>query len=136
MKNEYIAKRKSVRKFENTALPTEFLAEIKDKINSVTPLFSGIAYSVELVEDINPTKTDVRYYLLLNSEEKDGAYENIGFIGQQLRLYFSSIGLGSYFRIGKPNVASNSNLPYVICMPFGKPAEPLFRELSEFKKKN
>lgn len=37
--------------------------------------------------------------------------------------------------MSKPKVDSNSNLSYVICMPFGKPAEPLFRELSEFKRK-
>lgn len=135
MKNEYITKRKSVRKFDNSALPDELLTRIKEKIKLVTPLFPDIRYSVELIEDKNPSKQNARYYLLFNSEEKNGAYENIGFIGQQLSLYFSSIGLGSYFRMAKPNVNSNSSLPYVICMPFGKPAEPLFRELFEFKRK-
>lgn len=45
MKNEYITKRKSVRKFDNTALPDELLAKIKEKIKSVTPLFPDIRYS-------------------------------------------------------------------------------------------
>jgi len=46
MKNEYITKRKSVRKFDNTALPAELLAQIKGKIKYVTPLFPDIAYSI------------------------------------------------------------------------------------------
>lgn len=135
MKNEYIAKRKSVRRFESTPLSAELLEEIRNKIKSVKPLFPDIAYSIEIIEDKKPSGKNAPYYLIFNSEEKDGAYENIGFIGQQLSLYFSSIGIGSYFKVGKPNLNSNSSLPYVICMPFGKPAEPLFREPSEFKRK-
>lgn len=135
MKNEYIAKRKSVRKFLNEALSPELLEEIKDKINSITPLFNDIAYIIEVIENKSSSKQEPPYYLFFSGEEKDGTYENIGFIGQQLSLYFTSIGLGSYFKMGKPNLDSYSNLPYVICMPFGKPAEPLFRDLSDFKRK-
>ncbi len=135
MKNEYIIKRKSVRKFFGTALAIEMLEDINNKIKVVTPLFPNITYSIDLVEDKNPLQQNARYYLLFNSEEQEGAYENIGFIGEQLSLYFCSIGLGSYFRMGKPNLDSNSNLPFMICMPFGMPAEPLFRGLSEFRRK-
>ena len=35
----------------------------------------------------------------------------------------------------KPQEKEASSLPFVICMSFGKPAEPLQRELSEFKRK-
>lgn len=70
MKNEYIAKRKAVRKFDNTPLSAELLAEIKDKIKSVKPLFSNIDYSVELVEDKNPPNQNARYYLYFNSRER------------------------------------------------------------------
>jgi len=135
MKNEYIAKRKSVRRFESTPLSSELLAEIRNKIDSVKPLFPDIAYTIELIEEKKPSSKSAPYCLFFNSEEKEGAYENIGFIGQQLSLYLTSIGLGSYFKVRKPDLSSNSNLPYVICMPFGKPAEPLFRELSEFDRK-
>jgi len=135
MKNEYIAKRKSVRKFDATPFSDELLAAIKDKIKAVRPLFPDIAYSVEVIEDKNPSKHNPPYYLFFSSEEKEGCYENIGFIGQQLSLYLTSIGVGSYFRMKKPNLDSKSNLTYVICMPFGRPAEPLFRESFEFKRK-
>ena len=76
------------------------------------------------------------HYLLFGSEDKDGGDENIGFIGQQLSLYFTELGLGScWLGRGKPSEREDSSLPFVICMAFGKPAEPLFRELSEFKRK-
>lgn len=135
MKNEYIAKRKSVRKFLSTPLSEEMLAEIKRRIKFVTPLFSNIDYSIELIENTNISRQSPPYYMFFHSEEKEGAYENIGFMGQQLSLYLTSIGLGSYFKMAKPNLETKSNLPYVICMPFGYPDEPLFRNLTEFKRK-
>ena len=76
------------------------------------------------------------YYLIFYSEEKDGYLENIGFIGQQMDLFLSESGLGSCWLGASKPVADNGNgLHPIISMSFGKPAEPLHRELSEFKRK-
>ena len=51
-------------------------------------------------------------------------------------LFFSENGLGScWLGMAKPEEKEVSKLPFVICMSFGKPAEPLHRELSGFKRK-
>jgi hypothetical protein len=74
--------------------------------------------------------------LVFRSEEKEGALENIGFIGQQLDLFLSESGLGAcWLGVSKPE-KDTSALPCILCMSFGKPAEPLYRELSEFKRKS
>ena len=135
--NETIRKRKSIRKYDMTKLDSSTLEKVKAQIDSLVPLYPDIRYSIEI---INKTKglfnVSAPHYLVFGSEEKDGAYENIGFIGQQLDLFFAENGLGCcWLGASKPQEKEASPLPYVICMSFGKPAEPLHRELSEFKRK-
>ena len=135
--NEIIRKRKSIRKYDHAPLDDETLEKVREQIGSVKPLFPDIRYSIEIV---NKTKgmnnVKAPYYLLFRSEEKDGAYENIGYIGQQLDLFFSESGIGScWLGAAKPEEKEESAMPHVISMAFGKPAEPLHRELSGFKRK-
>jgi len=134
MKNEYIQKRRSVRKYEKVPLENETIEKIKNKIKNVKSLYENIKYSIELIEPNSENKND-SYHLVFSSEDVDGGYENIGFIGQQLNLYFASLGLGSYWHRSKAKGIKDNNLPYVISMAFGKSNEQLYRELSEFKRK-
>jgi len=134
--NEVIRKRKSVRKYDLAPLDGVALEKVRVQIAKVTPLYPNIRYSIEIS---NKTKgifgnVTAPHYLIFRSEEKDGAYENIGFIGQQMDLFFSGSGFGScWLGASKPEEKEESALPFVICMSFGKPAEPLYRALSEFK---
>jgi nitroreductase len=135
--NEIIRKRKSIRKYDPAKLDEETLNAIRNKIKSLTPLYPDISYSLEIA---NKAKRgfgiNAPHYLVFNSEEKDGSNENIGFIGQQMDLYFSENGLGScWVGMAKPQDKEDGALPFVICMAFGKPAESLHRTLSEFKRK-
>ena len=135
--NEIIRKRKSIRKYDLTPLDDITLKTIREKIKNVKPLYPDIRYSIEI---INKTKgmsgVKAPHYLIFGSEEKDGAYENIGFIGQQLDLFFSGSGLGScWLGAAKPEDKEASALPHVISMSFGKPDEPLYRGISEFNRK-
>ena len=135
--NEIIKKRKSIRKYDLAPLDAAALEKIRAQIEKVTPLCPDIRYSIEIV---NKTKgmlgVKAPYYLIFKSEEKEGSLENIGFIGQQMDLFFSESGFGSCWLGGaKPEDKEVSALPHVISMSFGKPAEPLHRELSEFKRK-
>ena len=135
--NEIIQKRKSIRKYDPAALDAGVLENVKNRIESVRPLYPEIKYSIEIA---NKTKgmfgIKAPHYLLFGSEEKEGSLENIGFIGQQMDLFFSASGLGScWLGASKPQEKEASALPFVICMAFGKPDEPLHRGLSDFKRK-
>ena len=137
MQNEIIRKRKSVRKYEAMPLDATAIEKVHELIKSVKPLYPEIRYSIEIV---NKTKgmfnIKAPQYLVFGSEEKDGMYENIGFIGQQLDLKFSEMGIGTcWLGASKPGEKEYSALPHVICMAFGKPAESLHRQSSEFKRK-
>jgi nitroreductase len=150
--NEIIRKRKSIRKYEPAKLDEATLEKVRQKIAGVTPLYPEIRYSIQIVDRVKRAYgINAPYFLQFRSEEKEGAGENIGFVGQQLDLFFSGTGLGScWVGMAKPDAAAelgelkernaaNENtaiaLPYVISMAFGKPAEPLHRTIDQFIRK-
>jgi len=118
-------------------LDSAVLDDVRVQIENVKPLFPDIKYSIRIADKTKGLlNVKAPHYLLFSSEEKEGYYENIGFIGQQLDLYFSGAGLGScWLGMAKPHEHHDSELHHVICMSFGKPAEPLHRELDDFKRK-
>jgi len=135
--NDIIRKRKSIRKYDMTRMDGVDLERVNEQIKNVKPLYPEIKYSVDIVSKTKGLlNVKAPHYLVFNSEEHECAYENIGFIGQQLDLYFSGTGIGCCWLGGaKPEGKDASELPTVLGMSFGKPAEPLHRELSEFKRK-
>jgi len=135
--NDIIRKRKSIRIYDLTPLDTAALEKVQLQIDKVKPLYPDIRYSIGIVKKTKGLfNVKAPHYLVFGSEEKEGAYENIGFIGQQLDLFFSGSGLGScWLGVSRPEEKDVTGLPHVICMSFGKPAEPLHRELSEFIRK-
>jgi len=135
--NDIIRKRKSIRKYDMTPLDAATLEKVQMQIDGVKPLYPDIRFSIGTANKIKGLfSIKAPHYLVFGSEEKEGAYENIGFIGQQLDLFFSGSGLGAcWLGVAKPEEQVAASLPHVICIAFGKPAEPLHRELSEFKRK-
>jgi len=136
--NEIIRKRKSVRKYDVMPLDAEILENIRAQILKVKPLYPEIKYSIEITSKTKGILgVKAPHFLIFGSEEKEGAAENIGFIGQQLDLYFSASGIGTcWLGASKPGEKIESTLPHVIAMAFGKPAEPLHRDISGFKRKS
>ena len=135
--NEIIRKRKSIRKYDPAPLDAAVMEALRAQIAKVKPLYPGIGYSIEFVSKTKGLfNVKAPHYLVFGSEEMDGACENIGFIGQQLDLYFSGAGLGScWLGVSKPEAGLSTALPFVASMSFGKPAEPLHRAVSDFRRK-
>jgi len=131
--NETIRKRKSIREYDMAELDASTLEQVRGQIANLPPLCPGIRFSVEIVGRTRGMfGIKAPHYLVFRSEKKDGAYENIGFVGQQMDLFFSELGLGScWLGMAKPEENGGEALPFVISMAFGKPAEPLHRSLSE-----
>jgi len=135
--NEFIYKRKSIRKYDQAKLDESVLAKVREKIGNLKPLYPDIKYSVDIV---GKTKgifgITAPHYLIFGSEEKEGYRENIGFIGQQMDLFLAEEGLGvCWLGMAKPEEEPENALPFVISIAFGTPAEQLYRQLSEFKRK-
>lgn len=139
---ETIFKRKSVRDYDPTPLESNRLEEITRNLQSLKPLSEGIKTEFKIISPDQVSRklsNKAPHYIAAFSEAK-GAYKaNIGYMLQQMDLYFSASGLGScWLGIPQPNkeVTDATNLEFVILMSFGNPKEPLYRtETSEFKRK-
>ncbi len=141
--NEAIRKRKSIRKYDKTTLDEAALTKVREKLKTLIPLFSDVRYTITIADrtkGLLAQGSGASSFLVFRSEDKNGAYENIGFIGQQMDLWFSENGLGScWLGMAKPADGLRPNedggLSYVISMAFGKPAETPHRSLNDFKRK-
>ena len=137
-----IYRRKSVRKYTGEPVDGEAVAKILDFCNQAKPLYPGIKVEARVVQ-----KDQVRFYLpwktpqllAVFSENKPGYLENVGFLFQQVELYLHSLGLGACWmglgKFRKNETPEAEGMEFVIFIAFGKPAEPLCRELSEFNRK-
>ncbi len=137
-----IFKRKSIRSYDLTPLEDAVLEDILEQINNLKPLYADIKVDLKIIyqNDVNPRMMKkAPYYIVVFSETKAGYKTNVGFMLQQMDLFFSANGLGSCWQgIPKPkkHVLESSNLEFVILMAFGKANKPLHRTSTlEFKRK-
>jgi nitroreductase len=140
---ETIFKRKSVREYDLTPLDVHTLAEIMAHTSALKPLYEGIKIEVKLLlqKDVKGLfLAKAPLYLAVFSETKDGYLTNVGFMLQQMDLFFSANGIGSCWQgMPKPTkeILNGSKLEFVILLAFGKPKERLHREsVSEFQRKS
>ncbi|NYB51160.1 MAG: nitroreductase family protein [Methanobacteriaceae archaeon] len=137
-----IFKRKSIRNYELTPLDEGTLKNIKKEINSLKSLFKDVKTDFKIIshEDVNQRMMKkAPHYIAAFSESSEGYKTNIGFMLQQMDLYFSAHDLGSCWQgIPKPtkDVFKSSKLEFVILMAFGQAKVPLHRRsILEFKRK-
>ena len=103
-----IFKRKSFHIFKGTtSIHSSELKAIEETYQTFQPLVSGIKTDIKIVPAEKTTcKRGEEFCILLYSEKKDHYLQNIGYIGEQLDLYLSSLGIGAlWFGIGKPEDA-------------------------------
>lgn len=135
----FIYKRKAVRKFDMAGLEDAQLAMIQNRLTQLTPLYPHIkteAFIARSEQVSNLLAAKAPWYLVIFSETKDGCLENVGFIYQQMDLYFSSLGLGScWMSSAKPKAEIKSAYPFVFIIQFGKPINSPYRNIDEFKRK-
>ncbi|MBR3933363.1 MAG: nitroreductase [Clostridia bacterium] len=141
---DYIFKRKSTRSYMAKIIEPDVLADITEYISNLKPLYPDIKVKAEIVgkKDVKSIMTWLPPQILaIYSEEKEGMFENIGFMFQQLDLYLHSIGLGCcWVGLGKADTsvpADETSLKFVILLAFGYPKNSDFRSNpSDFKRKS
>ncbi|WP_321423437.1 nitroreductase family protein [uncultured Methanobacterium sp.] len=136
-----IFKRKSIRNYDLTPLDSVTLEKVVEQINSLEPLYDDIKVELKIISqnDVNQRMMKkAPHYIVVLSENKEGYKTNVGFMLQQLDLFFSASGLGSCWQgIPKPKKkVLESDLEFVILMAFGRANEQLHRTSNlEFKRK-
>lgn len=138
MDNEELYKtifvRKSIRKYDMTALSSETLSKVLDFAGQVKKLDDSINYELIVlgsndVKNLLPIKAP--HYISIYSENKPGYLMNVGFILQQIDLYLSANDIAScWLGLAKPTrqvAEPKGNLEFVIMLAFGNTSEQLHR---------
>jgi nitroreductase len=138
---ESIFRRKSVRNYDSTPINQDLLERISENLHSLKPMLGGIKTEFRIISAHDVTRKfriNAPHYIAAFSEAKELYKTNVGFVLQQMDLYFSSIGLGScWLGIPQPTkeVMESSNLEFVILISFGNSKETLYRtDVSQFKR--
>ena len=119
-----IFKRKSIRNYDSTPLSQNLLDEIAENLQNLRPMATGIKTEFKIIspDQVKRAMKKAPHYIAAFSEAKDVHMANVGFMLQQMDLYFSATGLGScWLGISVPTkeVKESSNLEFVILMSFG-----------------
>ena len=133
MNNFYqeIFKRKSFHFFVGGEKTTENdLKLVTDFIKTVEPLYPDIKTLIKVVPEKETTcHRGADYCILFYSETKGDYLRNVGYIGEQIDLYLSSLNLGAlWFGIGKTKEKNIDGLEYVIMIAFKRMPENSFRK--------
>ncbi|MGZ4894056.1 MAG: nitroreductase family protein [Halobacteriota archaeon] len=138
-----IFQRKSIRKYDLDPIDEDTLTEIRDHLQTLTPLHHDIKIEFKILSSdavIRRMMREAPHYIAVFSEVKEGYLSNVGFMLQQMDLFLSANGLGSCWQgipTLKKEVLASTPLKFIILMPFGKPHEILHRtDASQFKRKS
>ncbi|MGZ7068936.1 MAG: nitroreductase family protein [Methanobacterium sp.] len=136
-----IFKRKSIRNYDLNPLDNNKLKDISEEVDNLIPLYSNIKTEIKIIstEDVKQRfMKKAPHYLAVFSDTSEGYLTNVGFMLQQMDLFFSSNGIGSCWQgipIPKAEILNGSHLKFIILMAFGKPLDPLYRDnIDEFKR--
>ena len=133
MNNFYkeIFKRKSFHFFINGEETTEDdVKAVSDFIKIVEPLYPDIKIEIRIVpEKETSCHRGADYCILFYSEPKGDYLRNIGYIGEQIDLFLTSVNIGAlWFGIGKTKEKEIDELEYVIMIAIKRMPENSFRK--------
>jgi nitroreductase len=136
--------RKSIRNYKDKNLSPEHLQKVKTIINEAKPLFNNVPMETLLIEDGKKitstfkgligkyTKVEAPHYIAFTSELKEGHLENIGFIGEEIVLKLTELGIGTCWvgtAINEDEFRTITKVQdkqsYIILIAFGYPTEEL-----------
>ena len=130
---DMIFKRKSFHLFRNIGnkkITEEELEDIENAFHQFKPLVEDIKVKIKIVKDSSICKRGQEYCVLFYSEKKDNYLQNVGYLGEQLDLYFVSKNIGTlWFGIGKVKQQQLDGLDFVIMIAIAKiDSEDKFRK--------
>lgn len=127
-------------------MPESVIEEIEDFIAQVKPLHDDIRTTVEIIdcedffaEFAGMFAPKASHYLVIRSAEKEGYLENAGFIGEQIVLFMTQLGIGTCWCGSFHEKVENEagQLPYIISVCFGRADNcPPRRSAEEAKRKH
>lgn len=130
--------RKSVRKFSGP-LDAGQLEQLNSFLRTLVPLIPDIKVQAVIAQPETMSwisSSPIPQFLAIGSQQKPLYLTNVGFLFQQVDLYLSKNGLGSYWiGFARPKPSLELDFPYVISLAFGMPQGFPHRQVSEFRRR-
>lgn len=123
--------RRSVRKYDPAPLEQETLSTILAYIQKI-PQIEGQHAEFRILPQNEVDDNRAPHYIIASCEESDAAYANVGYVLEQVDLYFQSIGLGSLWignRLGYEPKPGDC-----IMMAIGQTKVPFRHSIKEYKR--
>lgn len=142
---EAIYNRKSSRNFKMEKMSVSFFQQLDKFLENITPLYSEIRCHIDVVCALDRNvlvkgmfKVKAPYYIVIRSENGYEAYENAGYIMEQISLYFTSKEIGSCYQgaVELDYKTEEPELNKCIVMAFGYTETIPLREASKALRKN
>ncbi len=114
---EAIFSRRSVRNFKMERMSGEFFSQLDKYMETMMPLYPEIRCHIDIVCTLDSGvaskglfRVKAPYLIVFRSEESYEAYENAGYILEQIVLYLTSKGIGSCYQ-GAAKVEYDNEYP-------------------------
>ncbi len=137
-----IVSRKSVRKYKDEPLSADFLAEVLENLSKIKILYPEESISFKILKDSQVKGGAIHKgasYLAFYAKRGAKSYANVGFTMEQMQLWFSSRGIGSWAHGLTHPIApwdSAEDLPFAFLLTFGIADGELHRtDVSQFDRK-
>lgn len=129
-----INRRKSCRKYDMQPLSEQKLLEIDNLIKEFSVLNSNISIDYRFETKIKGKfLVSAPHYLIISGTGEVGELENVGFLFEQLVLWFDKNNIGSVWLGSAKGTTDNKN--DIIGIAFGYSSESIHRQESDFKRK-
>lgn len=132
---ESLLKRRSVRRYAESATDGEMLQSVKETVEALRPLCPEIRAKIELIGKTELTQfftatgsVKAPCYAVITSEDAPLAKANAGFLGEQLVAALTLRGIGTCWSGGLKASKTAFPLPYIIAIGFGTPRDGLLRD--------
>lgn len=132
-----IAQRKSCRKYDMQPLKQEELTAIEEAIKGFAPLYPGMPVQYRFARKVKGLyHVEAPHYLIISGQGKPEEAENIGFVFEQLVLWFDAMELGCvWLGESKDAESAKDTRGDVITIAFGRSPESVHRTMEQFKRK-
>lgn len=140
MKSAIVARR-SVRSYTGEPLRESVFDGLVNFISDIKPLHDGIPVDIEIYsrEDFVNDFSRAGLYrandfvVIRSAKTAQGCLQNAGFIGQQIVLWLTHIGIGSCWvgMVKQKKHPARGELPYVVAIEFGRADNAPFRRKAE-----
>jgi nitroreductase len=127
--------RKSVRKYRNKEVDAKVMDDIRNHIATLKPLYDDISIKMIMIDSSefeeyfeSSSLIHAPHYITITSQNERYFGENVGFMGENLIVFLTSLGLGSCWVGTLKSKESAFELPYVITITFGYADDELYRE--------